>query len=495
MSPSLKEIDSPVQMRLYGLTKHRFVMVFTCFCVSFFVVLMIGILGPEAIGEASITAKELNVPSKKYITGPYTINSGLVSRFNQEVWLFCEFKLGPLPVKDDYKLEREFHMSTKVLGSEKDTSHKLINRAYQNRSRTLKCNKDSCDSLVVFHLGKLTHPSYIVEVTFYGLSFPQGVKVRNVVFTFRYYQEQFTQIQIWFRFVFLVLAFTVTCLFTHSLRRFPVRDWCIEQKWMSVLLPLLLLYDNPLFPLGFLVQSWIPSMLDVIFQGTFFSALLVFWLCAYHGIRQNNRRFVSFYLPKLLLVAAIWITGCALASWQEFHELGDPSYQYKVDSGHFMGLTVFFFVLGALYVIYLIILLVQAFQDLKNMPYFDVRLKFLTILMLMVVLISLIAMFIRFGSTILEDNFVMDISSRYKNSAEFLAFYGLFNLYLYTMAYMYSPLPSYSADNHRLKAVPSSFSVIADSDDKAILHQKNDVKNAFTNLDEYTSEEENNTTR
>ena len=29
--------------------------------------------------------------------------------------------------------------------------------------------------------------------------------------------------------------------------------------------------------------------------------------------------------------------------------------------------------------------------------------------------------------------------------AEFLAFYGLFNLYLYTMAYMYSPLPSYSA--------------------------------------------------
>jgi len=54
-------------MRLYGLTKHRFVMVFTCFCVSFFVVLLIGILGPEAIGESSTTAKELGVSQKKFL--------------------------------------------------------------------------------------------------------------------------------------------------------------------------------------------------------------------------------------------------------------------------------------------------------------------------------------------------------------------------------------------------------------------------------------------
>ena len=54
-------------MRLYGLTKHRFVMVFTCFCVSFFVVLLIGILGPEAIGESSTTAKELGVSPKKFL--------------------------------------------------------------------------------------------------------------------------------------------------------------------------------------------------------------------------------------------------------------------------------------------------------------------------------------------------------------------------------------------------------------------------------------------
>lgn len=34
------------------------------------------------------------------------------------------------------------------------------------------------------------------------------------------------------------------CLFAHSLRKFSMRDWGIEQKWMSVLLPLLLLYNG-----------------------------------------------------------------------------------------------------------------------------------------------------------------------------------------------------------------------------------------------------------
>jgi len=281
------------------------------------------------------------------------------------------------------------------------------------------------------------------------------------------------------------LAFTVTSLFTDSLRQYPVREWCIDQRWMSILLPLLVVYDKPLFTIVFLVKSWIPSLIDVIFQATFFSALLLFWLCAYHGIRQNTRRFVSFYLPKLILVAAIWITGCTILSWQEFNEIQDPSYQYKVDSGHFLALKVFFFVLGSLYIIYLIVLLIQAFQELKNMPYFDVRLKFLTILMLVVVLISLVAMFLRFGSAVLEDNFVMDVTTRYHNSAEFLAFYSLFNFYLFTMAYMYTPLSTKGVNG--LKPVPSSFSIIADSEDEMLPYQR---RNKFSKLNDLTSDDE-----
>jgi len=36
----------------------------------------------------------------------------------------------------------------------------------------------------------------------------------------------------------------------------------------------------------FLINSWLPGMLDALFQVSFLCALLLFWLCVYHGLRQ-----------------------------------------------------------------------------------------------------------------------------------------------------------------------------------------------------------------
>jgi len=482
-----KEIDSPVQMRLYSLTKHQFVMVFATFSAAFAITLIIGIIGPAAIGEHTKMVRQLGIPTKNYKTGPFLLNSGVLTQFNQELWFFCQFQLTGLPSHKNYVLEREFHMSVKILGSSKDTSYKLISHAYHNRTRNLKCTVDSCDSVIVFHLGTIDYPSYNVNLTLYGLTLPPRVKIRNILFTFKYFEDQFTQMEIWFRFAFLVLSFVVTCLFTHSLRKFPIQDWCIEQRWMSALLPLLLLYNNPMFPLNFLFQSWVPRLFDAVFQASYCSALLMFWLCAYHGIRERERKFFTFYLPKVVIVGLIWATGCSLLAWQDLNEMRDPSYQYKVDTGHFMGLKIFFFVMAVIYSFYLLFLIVQAFRELKNMPFFDVRLKFLTILMLMVVFISLVAIFIRFGSTVLQENFVMDVTSSYQNSAEFLAFYGLFNLYLYTMAFVYSPSPTAIRDAC-VKTVPSSFAMHHGNDngndtEDEVLYHKNEFGNNLEDED------------
>ncbi len=69
----------------------------------------------------------------------------------------------------------------------------------------------------------------------------------------------------------------------------------------------------------------------------------------------------------------------------------------------------------------------------------DLRLKFTTALMLIVLAISIAIMVLRFGVSVLKDNFVAELSTHYQNSAEFLSFYGLLNFYLYTMAFVYSP--------------------------------------------------------
>lgn len=67
------------------------------------------------------------------------------------------------------------------------------------------------------------------------------------------------------------------------------------------------------------------------------------------------------------------------------------------------------------------------------------RLKFLTLLMIFVVSVTIALAMNRFGFGVLEDNFVASLSTTYKSSAQFMCFYGLLNFYLYTMAYVYSP--------------------------------------------------------
>ncbi|XP_065653442.1 transmembrane protein 181-like isoform X2 [Hydra vulgaris] len=432
-----REIDSPVQMRLYTLTKYQFVLVFVGFLVAFLMMFLIGILGPSAIVNNVKTAKDLGVPPKNFLTGPFVLNSGMLTHFNQELWLFCQFQLTGFAPNSKYKFERKFNISAQLMGITKDTSYKSVTHTFQNITNLLTCDINSCNSIVLYHLGTLDYSSYSGKIFFYGLHLPRSIKVRNVIFSFRYFEDQFTQMQIWFRFAFLVLSFTVTCLYMHSLRRFPVHDWCIEQKWLSALLPLLLLYNDPLFPLNFLISSWVPSCFDIIFQASFLAAILMFWLCAFHGIGQSERHLIPFYLPKFIMIGIIWVTLCTLLGWQRYNELLDPL--FKVDVKHFIGLKLFFSVVMLIYVIYLIILIVKAFKDLTSVPFFDIRLKFLTILMSMVMLIGLSLVFVRFGLVVFQNDFLMDISLNYHNSTEFLTSYGLFNIYIFTMAFIYSP--------------------------------------------------------
>lgn len=50
---------------------------------------------------------------------------------------------------------------------------------------------------------------------------------------------------------------------------------------------------DPLFPLNLLLDSWMPHILDAIFQSTFLAMIMVFWLSIYHGVRQVD--YLIFY--------------------------------------------------------------------------------------------------------------------------------------------------------------------------------------------------------
>lgn len=456
-------MEPSVQMRLYTLNKRHFFLVlftfFTCFGIS----VLVGLTGPP-ITETTQTNASVLIPAPPDLTsGPFILKSPPVSTFHQQLWLIAEI------VTDNEQgattFQQKFDVGVKIRGLlEENKSDLVYNGNVHNRSRVLTCNKQ-CDDLILLHLGYLDYPNYVITVHFFGL---ENIKfnIKDVRFFFKSYNQSFTQLEIWFRFVFLVFTFIATCLFAHSLRKFSIRDWSIEQKWMSVLLPLLLLYNNPIFPLTFLVNSWVPGMFDAMFQATFLCGLLLFWLCLYHGVRQNKRRFATFYAPKLVIVGLIWIAAVTLSSWQEYNELRDPTYNYRLDTGNFLVFKIFFFTVGSVYLLYLIYLLVRAYGELRAMPYFDIRLKFMTFLMIVVVSISVTIMVLRFGGTALKDNFVAELSTNYQNSAEFLSFYGLLNFYLYTMAFVYSPSKNAVFESH-FKDNPA-LSMLNDSDDDVV---------------------------
>ena len=63
----------------------------------------------------------------------------------------------------------------------------------------------------------------------------------------------------------------------------------------------------------------------------------------------------------------------------------------------------------------------------------------MTLLVLLVLGVSVSVTLMRFGVGVLQDSFAAQLSTTYRISAEFLSLYALLNLYVYTMAYVYSP--------------------------------------------------------
>ncbi|XP_065170507.1 transmembrane protein 181 [Atheta coriaria] len=478
--------ERSVQMRLYSMHKREFVMVFVAFFALFGLALFIGLAGPPITLKTAINGRNLlqnkqnhSVNANDIATGPFTMRTPLLNTYCQQLWLIAKMSTNNA---DDETFDHTFKINVNIEGLTEE--HKpvqiLHSRNSKNRTRHLRCRLQECDEFIVLHLGFLDYQHYIITLNFYELkSFHQRYEIKDLTFFFITYNPGFTQIEIWFRFIFLLATFIITCWFAHTLKRYAISDWSIEQKWMSLLLPMLLFYNNPIFPLMFLVNSWLPGMYDAMAQATFLAALLLFWLCVYHGLRQNERRFMVFYLPKLIVVGMLWFAAIILGTWERYNEMQDPTYSHIVDTNNYYRLKVFFFVSGGIYITYLLLLLLRAYTELRSMPFFDMRLKFLTLLMLVVLFISLIITALRFGFGVLEDNFVAQLSTHYNSSAQFMSFYGLLNFYVYAMAYVYAPGNKSLQDSGITKDNPA-FSMINDSDEDVIYGSDEESRRPLT---------------
>jgi hypothetical protein len=172
----------------------------------------------------------------------------------------------------------------------------------------------------------------------------------------------------------------------------------------------------------------------------------------------------------------MWLCGIVLASWEKVNELRDPTYSHFVDAGNYNGFKVFFYISGAMYLLYLALLILRAYSELRSMPFFDKRLKFLTIFMLFVMTITITVTISRFGFGILEDNFVASLNTTYHSSSHFMSFYGLLNFYIYTCAYVYSPTQKPVHEQTKVLKDNPAFSMINSEDEEIVYGSEDDSR-------------------
>lgn len=459
--------ERSVQMRIYSMHKGEFVMVFIAFFACFGLAIFIGLAGPSPMMTTSISASSVLNNASIIYQGPFHLHSPALGTRVQQLWLLAEISTNN---NDEEIFDKSFQISISIEGvlSDHSTVNLVPENESTNRTQHLKCKKQICDEVMVLHLGALEYTHYVFNIRFYGLKeFHKRYYINEIIFYFRTYNPAFTQMETWFRFIFLLTTFSVTCWFAHSLRKYSTQDWAIEQKWLSVLLPLLLLYNDPIFPLRLVSSSCFAPFMDTVFQNSFLACVMLSWLAQYHGLRQNERGFLSFYLVKVIIVGMVWTPAMVVTVWQKYYAYYDPTFNYTT-SPNYPIIKIMFFSAVTVYFLYLLVMIIKAYSDLRNMPFFDTRLRCLSLACggVCVWWAAGGARAWGWGAGALQDQWAPAAPAP-ATSAPFMALYALHNFTVYAQAYLFSPAGGSHHETTITKDNPA-FSMINDSDEEVI---------------------------
>ncbi|KAI1292816.1 Transmembrane protein [Halotydeus destructor] len=492
--------ERTLHMHLYTMHKREILLTLAGFLSTFVLLLFIGLAGPNVtkldVTQASEIFKtnhiNMSTGSEILYKGPFVLITPTMSTYSQHLCLYVTFYLKNEEASETF--HKDFVIALKIKAIEDEKSGKSVDILSEDlelgggRLHHLYCSVKKCDPIQTFHLEFLEYQSYEFEVTFKGLESVHAKYVLNdIKFTFQSINTSFTTLTIWFRFVFLAAAFVITCWFTHSMHRFPYNDWSMEQKWIASLLPLLILYNNPFYPMIFLFGSSLPRLIEIIFQTTFYTCVMFFWVAFFHGIRQTNRSLSKFYAPKLVLLVTFWFTVTYVTSWSRIEKLEKPTLDEEAafaGNGTLRLSSMLFYVSFISYLVYLVLLILAAFTELLAMPYFDLRLKLqgflisftVTIAVLVVIVSSPAPASVGLSSVSAEDEneipkipFLQLLPWTYdsSSSAAFLALFSISNLYIFFCAYFYYPSTASMMDTRIIRDNPT-LSMMNDSDEEVI---------------------------
>lgn len=171
--------ERSVQMRLYSMHKREFVMVFVAFFACFVLAVFIGLAGPPI---TSTSEQRAHLNGSEVATGPFIMKTPLLSTYSQQLWVMAKLQTSN---NDDERYDESFQISISIDGITIDRKLMAVlsSETGRNRTRQFKCERQTCEELVVAHLGFIDFSYYIITVRFHGLEgFHQRYNIRELTF-------------------------------------------------------------------------------------------------------------------------------------------------------------------------------------------------------------------------------------------------------------------------------------------------------------------------
>lgn len=296
----------------------------------------------------------------------------------------------------------------------------------KTREEEIEClkGKNECTGFLLVYEEFIRHPDYRVAIQFLsGNAF-----VTDVKFKFMFGHPQFARLEMGFRLTYLFISLLFTAYFIFELRKVPITEWSWEQRSILVMFVGLLCYNDPFFPFTFAVSGWFFPFMSALFEVTFSCILLLFWLLMMDKIRKDELKmnFSFLHIPKLVFVILYGILSLVLFAWISIRDENDPIYGTGVT-----GIQVLFYIVTILWtgiIIWITILSFLSIAHIKTKPYLYTRFLFFVVPTGLCILSLLIGIFSgTFGPF-------------HKTTLSFMYYSGMFNIYVFVLAWGYFPI-------------------------------------------------------
>lgn len=233
---------------------------------------------------------------------------------------------------------------------------------------------------ILIHYNELVgYDKYIVKVESMAVNpdSPQRLKQRvplpSAMFRVTYISPEFARVQM---FIKGLMSAVMVCAFIVFLVGLSAQasDYAHGQKWMCLLLLLVVGYNDPLYIIRCMKNgSEGLYIISTLLRIGFSSVLFLFWLLLADGISKatEDKDFASFYLPKLILIL-VYFVSAAILYLVYGRPPDDLMFSETTQSGGTLVLIVFMTASLMLWAVWLAFLMVRAVSrmGMKKVEYY-----------------------------------------------------------------------------------------------------------------------------